>query len=267
MKKKLLTALTVLFAAVFCVSGFLAVRELRKGQKSRDFYRKLAEDVRQETSCTDRTEPPETEPVRQIPEEPAETFLLPEYAGLYQQNPDLVGWLTVPGTRINYPVVQTPEDPDHYLHLDFSGEYAACGCLYAQADCDVNAPSDNIVIYGHNMRDESMFGELDAYEREEFWEEHRTILFDTLTEHREYEIVSVFKTFVYSDSPEAFPYYKFVSAENPEEFDAFLRRCRELQLYETGVDAEYGDRLITLSTCEYSRENGRLAVVAKQKIS
>ena len=95
-------------------------------------------------------------------------------------------------------------------------------------------------------------------------QEHKTISFSTVTDIYEYEIVSVFKTFVYSDSPDSFKYYHFVNAEMPEDFFAFVDRCKELSLYETGVSAEYGDKLITLSTCEYSRTNGRLVVVAKR---
>lgn len=88
--------------------------------------------------------------------------------------------------------------------------------------------------------------------------------FNTLTEKNEYEILAAFKTVVYTDSPEAFKYYRFTDAQSPEEFDAYIEKCKELSLYDTGVSAEYGDKLITLSTCEYSRTNGRLVVVAKK---
>ena len=94
------------------------------------------------------------------------------------------------------------------------------------------------------------------------YEEHKTILLDTLTEQAEYEIVAVFKTVAYSS--EGFRYYDFVDAENEEEFNSYVGKCKELALYDTGVTAEYGDRLITLSTCEYSAQNGRLVVVAKK---
>ena len=90
----------------------------------------------------------------------------------------------------------------------------------------------------------------------------RRIQFDTLTQHGEYEIIAVFKTVVYS--PEGFRYYDFVNAENAEAFDEYIAKCKELALYDTGVTAEYGDKLITLSTCEYSAQNGRLVVVAKK---
>lgn len=90
------------------------------------------------------------------------------------------------------------------------------------------------------------------------------ITFNTLTDKQEYEIVAVFRTVVYTDSPEAFKFYRFVDAENAEEFNSFVAKCKELSFYDTGVTAEYGDKLITLSTCEYSRNNSRLVVVAKR---
>ena len=96
------------------------------------------------------------------------------------------------------------------------------------------------------------------------WEGHKTITFDTLTDRHQYEVIAVFKTVVYTDSSDSFKYYEFTDAENAAEFDAYVAKCKELSLYDTGVSAEYGDKLISLSTCEYSRNNGRLVVVAKR---
>ena len=92
----------------------------------------------------------------------------------------------------------------------------------------------------------------------------KTIAFNTLTDRQEYEIVAVFRTVVYTDSPDAFKYYRFVDAGNANEFDSFIAKCKEMSFYDTGVTAAYGDKLITLSTCEYSRNNSRLVVVAKR---
>ena len=167
-------------------------------------------------------------------------------------------------TNINYPVMQTVDNPNYYLKRGFDKEYSSYGCPYVQEDCDVLKPSDNVVIYGHHMNNGSMFADLEKFKDKDFWQEHKTIAFNTLTEKNEYEILAVFKTVVYTDSPEAFKYYRFTDAQSPEEFDAYIDKCKELSLYDTGVSAEYGDKLITLSTCEYSRTNGRLVVVAKK---
>lgn len=109
-----------------------------------------------------------------------------------------------------------------------------------------------------------MFGALENYKTKSFYEEHKIIQFDTLTEHAEYEVIAVFKTVAYNSS--GYRYYDFINAEDESSFDAYVDKCKELSLYDTGMAAEYGDRLITLSTCEYSANNGRLVVVAKKVV-
>lgn len=193
-----------------------------------------------------------------------ESDLLKEYQDLYLQNDDMVGWIKIDGTKINYPVMQTVDEPNYYLRRGFDKKYTIYGCPYMQENCNVDKPSDNLVIYGHHMNDGTMFANLMKYTKKSFWEEHKTIIFDTLEEHKEYEVMAAFKTVVYSDSPESFKYYHFVDAENEEEFNAFVEKCKELSFYDTGVEAEYGDKFITLSTCEYSKKNSRMVVVAKR---
>ena len=173
----------------------------------------------------------------------------------------MVGWISIDGTKLNYPVMQTPNEPNFYLKHNFEKEYSDLGTPYVQEDCDI-AQSDNLVIYGHHIKGGKMFGVLESYKDKGFYEEHKTIQFDTLTQHGEYEIIAVFKTVAYSSN--GFRYYDFVDAEDEEAFNAYVEKCKELALYDTGVTAEYGDRLITLSTCEYSAQNGRLVVVAKK---
>lgn len=204
-----------------------------------------------------------TEPAEQIPYS-EEKMLLPELAELYQQNGDLVGWISIADTNINYPVMQSVNEPNFYLKHGFDKEYSDYGCPYVQEDCDVQEPSDNLVIYGHHMSNGSMFAHLEKFKSKDFWSEHRMITFNTLTDKQEYEIVAVFRTVVHTDSPEAFKFYRFIDAESANEFDDFIAKCKELSFYDTGVTAEYGDKLITLSTCEYSRNNSRLVVVAKR---
>ena len=187
--------------------------------------------------------------------------VLSKYKELYLQNEDMVGWISISGTSINYPVMQTKDEPNYYLKHNFEKQYSDLGTPYIQENCDL-LTSDNLIIYGHHISGNRMFGALDDYKSKSFYEEHKTIRFDTLTEQGEYEIVAVFKTVAYSS--EGFRYYDFVNAESEDEFNAYIQKCKELALYETGVTAEYGDRLITLSTCEYSAQNGRLVVVAKK---
>ncbi len=252
MSKKILIPILATFIILFAVSAGFIIKHYSESSKQEVLYESLVEIVEAEPSET-------TEPIQY-----SETkTILPEYAGLFTQNSDIVGWITVEDTKINYPVMQSKNEPNFYLKHGFDKEYTNYGCPYVQENCDVQEPSDNLIIYGHHMNDGSMFTGLMKYTDKSFWEQHKRIHFNTLTDLQEYEVIAVFKTFVYSDSPESFKYYHFVDAENEEEFNAYVERCQSLSLYETGVSAEYGDKLISLSTCEYSRTNGRLVVVAK----
>ena len=189
-----------------------------------------------------------------------ENGILLEYAPLYEKNSDMAGWLTIEGTRINYPVMHTPGRPDYYLERDFDRNYNPWGCLYAREECDLEEPSDNVTIYGHHMKDGSMFAGLNAYTDREFWESHRYIRFDTLTEHHTYAIFAVFTTT--ASEGQGFAYHDFISADDAREFDTFIAKCLSNSLYGTDLVPEYGDKILCLSTCEYSQTNGRLVVAA-----
>lgn len=255
MKKTICLILIAVFVALLGTSVYFLYDYYRQANEQTELYDGLAEAVEQ---AKDGTKPTEEIPYDE------EKSILPEYAELYLQNDDMVGWIQIDGTNINYPVMHTPDRPDFYLKHGFDKKYSNYGCPYVQENCDVQRPSDNVIIYGHHMNNGSMFGGLENFKIEDYWKEHKTISFHTLTDKYEYEIVAVFKTVVYTDSPSSFKYYHFVNAETPEQFTAYIAKCKELSLYDTGVTAEYGDKLITLSTCEYSRTNGRLVVVAKR---
>ena len=159
--------------------------------------------------------------------------------------------------------MQTIDNPNYYLKHSFEKQYSDYGVPYVQENCDLGL-SDNCVIYGHHMNNGSMFADLCKYTDEDFYREHKTIRFDTLSGFGEYEVIVAFKTVAYSE--QGFKYYHFVNAGSAGDFNTYIAKCKELALYDTGVSAEYGDKLITLSTCEYSRQNGRMVVVAKQVI-
>ncbi len=191
-----------------------------------------------------------------------EKQMLAGLAALYEENPDLVGWLSIAGMKIDYPVMQC-DDNEYYLSHDFYGKEDKYGCLFVKDIADVDKPSDNFIIYGHNMKDGAMFGDLDLYKKEAFYKEHTRIRCDTLYEERTYEIVAVFLSRVYKVGEEGFRYYSFYEAELEEDFYYFYDNIKSAALYETGVTAEYGDTFLTLSTCAYHEEDGRLVVVAK----
>ncbi len=188
--------------------------------------------------------------------------ILPEYQTHYKLNSDLVGWIRIPGTNIDYPVMQHKDEKDYYLKRNFDKTYSDWGCVYVREQCDVFRPSDNIVIYGHYKSDGTMFHDLHGYYKKDYWESHQYINFDTIYERQTYEIVAVFKTTAILG--DGYAYHQFNDAANASEFDYYVDKVKSMSFYETGVDAQYGDTLITLSTCEYTQDEGRLVVVAKR---
>lgn len=186
------------------------------------------------------------------------------YQNLYWENTDMVGWILIEDTNIDYPVMQTPTDPTYYLKHDFEKNYTDYGCPFMQADCDALAPSDNLILYGHNMKDGSMFADLAKYRSKDFWQSHKTVWFDTALGSCAYEIFAVIHTTVQADTADAFPFYRFVDAATPEEFADYVSACQARALYDTGISAKYGDKLLTLSTCDNITDNGRLLVIAKK---
>ena len=182
---------------------------------------------------------------------------------LYELNNDFVGWIKIEDTNISYPVMQTDNDrKDYYLRKNFYKEYSQLGTPYIAEYCNVQT-SDNVIIYGHHITNYQMFGELEKYKNKDFYDNHKMIYFNTIYGNADYEIIAVFKTVAYT----GFKYYEFINSNSQNEFDTFIKRCKELSLYETGKTAKYGDKLLTLSTCEYSAKNGRLVVVAKKIIA
>ncbi len=202
--------------------------------------------------------------------------MLPRMEALYEENPHIIGWINIEDTKIDYPVMQTPEDENFYLKRSFYGEENDNGCLIMDTDSVVGVgaaesgyesgmePSANLIIHGHNMRSGEMFGDLELYAEAAYAKEHSVICFDSLYEHREYEVIAVFYSQVYYASEDVFKYYKFFEADSQAEFDGWYENIKELSIYDTGVTAGYGDEFITLSTCAYHVEDGRFVVVGRR---
>ena len=179
---------------------------------------------------------------------------------LYKLNNDFIGWLKINNTNISYPVMQTDSNrKDYYLRKNFYKEYSQLGTPYIAEYCNVQT-SDNVIIYGHHITDYQVFGELEKYKKKAFYDNHKVINFNTIYGNADYEIISVFKTVAHT----GFKYYEFINSSSQDEFDTFIKKCKELSFYEIKETANYGDKLLTLSTCEYSTKNGRLVVVARK---
>ena len=249
------------------ISGVMFARQYSDSKNSKAAFTDLV-DMVVDIDTTVHTAPDEAseaeEPVELTEEEllAQQTALAHEkYGALFEQNHDFIGWISIDGTSINYPVMQTPTNPDYYLKHSFEKTWSDYGVPYIDEAC-IMGISNNIVVYGHHMNDGSMFADLCNYTDAEFWREHPVINFDTLSSLGEYEIVAVFK---FDTNKETFKYNECVTM-NEEEFNEFMQEVHAREMYDTGIDAEYGDQLLTLSTCEYFYKNGRLVVVAKKVV-
>lgn len=199
---------------------------------------------------------------KQITETKTERIL--QLEELKKQNNDIIGWIKIENTPINYAVTQC-EDNSFYMTHNYKKEYSAEGSIFLDKNYNWELPSSNLLLYGHNNKNKSMFAELLNYKEESYYKEHPTIRFTTLQEDVNYEIIAVFKSRVYYKSEkDVFRYYYFINAENEEEYNNYINESKKASLYDTGKTATYGEQLLTLSTCEYSQEDGRFVVVAKK---
>lgn len=183
---------------------------------------------------------------------------------LQKENQEIIGWLEIEDTNINYPICQANNN-DFYLTHNYKKENSSSGSLFLDKDFDLVNGSSNYLIYGHRNKQGLMFEDLMKYAKEDFYKEHTKIKFTTNTDDSIYEIISIFYSRVYYKSEKnVFRYYYFVNAENEQEYNNFVDNAKKVSIYDTGVTATYGDQLLTLSTCEYSQEDGRFVVVAKK---
>lgn len=185
------------------------------------------------------------------------------YAVIAGQNPDFAGWLKIDRTVIDYPVMHTPEDIQYYIRRDFYGEESVSGTPFLGDNCSVD--SLGMIIYGHNMKNDTMFGALDEYADPDYWREHPVIRFSTVKEDREYEVFAAFRTRLLYENEEGFRYYEYVGDLTEEKFEDFVNQARGAALYDTGIRPEYGEQFLMLSTCSYHTRNGRFVVAARRK--
>ncbi len=189
--------------------------------------------------------------------------VLEEYQTLYQKNKKLIGWLKIDDTIIDYPVMQTSNN-EYYLDHNYNQEYDKNGSIFLDKDCSIYPRSTNLIVYGHHMKSGKMFGQLQQYAKESYGKKHGVIQFDSIYEKGTYQIMYVFRSQVYNEDDFVFKYYQFIDANSKEEFDSYMKEMAAISLYDTEVTADYGDSLLTLSTCDHSQEDGRFVVVAKK---
>ena len=196
-------------------------------------------------------------------EENKDLVVLEKYKKLFSQNKSLIGWIKIDDTNIDYPVMQTVNN-EYYLDHNYNQQYDKNGSIFLDKDCDITNPGTNMIIYGHHMKSGKMFGNLKLYSNKEYYDKHSIIQFDTIYEEGRYQIMYVFRSRIYNEDEIVFKYYQFFEVATPEEFDSHMNEMAQMSLYDTGVTATYGDKLITLSTCDNSEQDGRFVVVAKK---
>ena len=190
-----------------------------------------------------------------------EKSMLANYIPIYEMNTDSFGWIHIEGTVIDYPVMHTPDEPERYLRKNLSGEYSLSGVPFMAADCYEGC--GNYILYGHNMKNGSMFHAIMSYGDEAFWKEHPTICFDTLYQTGEYKVYAAFYSKAYYvEDKDVFRVYDYTDLNDEETFYEFAEQAKRESLYDTGVEVKYGDEFITLITCSYHTRNGRFVVIA-----
>lgn len=249
-RKIALSVLCLLLTVLALFSGWKIYSELSAWQKEKDEFSDLAALVESPTTKpSTATAPEETTALEESTEPTAELRDLTE---LFAQNPDCIGWLCVPGTQIDYPVMYTPEEPQRYLRRSFYGEYSQSGVPFLDFRCD---ETSNLILYGHNMRNGTMFGGLTGYTDANFAAEHPMIELQTAAG------LSLYTVFAVAAVQKTDPWYDFIEAGSSAEFEEQVENLLRKVCYTSGVIPAYGQQLLTLSTC-YGGENDRLIVVA-----
>lgn len=257
MKVKVLKSIEILLIGVILISSYFIIKQIIIEKKQDNEFVELEKIIEKNTNEVDKMQ-------TKVSNENKESLqnVNINLQELYQKNNDIVGWIKINGTNINYPVMQ---NSDYYLYKNFNKEYSSYGVPFVAGNCNMNT-SDNLIIYGHHIKNGKMFAQLELYKNYNFYKEHKNIVFYTLengqTIENNYEIVFVFKTIAYSE--QGFKYYNYTNFYNENDFNDFMGQCKRLQLYDTETELNYGDKIIILSTCEYSRKNGRMVVVAKK---
>lgn len=247
-KKNIWIVAMIVCLIVFVVSAYMLYGYFAEASKAEDAYRALLKEA-----------PPVSDG-----ETDDYSDMMPFYNSLHERNDDFVGWLRLYGTDISYPVMQTPENEEYYLQRNFDKGYSRYGALFASARSDVKKPSPLVIIYGHDMKNGSMFGNLEDYTDPEYYGDHRYIRFDGLDKRRSYEIMLVTRTVVNTGASSEFRYYEYSDFADEADFDEFIEQAQKEAYFDTGVTASFGDRLLLLSTCEDNSQNGRLLILAKE---
>lgn len=248
-KDFLYTVAMVVFAAIFLVSGGLLAKRFLDDKKTENEFSDLQ-------SMIDNAATPAP-----AGEDTASNGA--KFAALKDQNSDFIGWISIEGTSLDFPVMYAPDNKDYYLKHDFKHQYSDYGVPYLDEKTTIgaNAQSNNLIVYGHNMKTGTIFGCLTEYKKAAYYQEHPIIEFDTLYGDAQYEVFAAFAIDVVQDT--SFVYNQYVDTDE-DAYNAYVDEVIRRSDVNSGIRPVYGEQLLTLSTCEYSSANGRYVVVARR---
>lgn len=266
MKEKIKKFLFVIFFATFIISMIYIITYLytmKKDEKDLSVIQNMMNvEIKEEINNTYQTKENVLENNQKVNTSIAKVENLRKLQAEYT---DIVAWLEIENSSINYPVLQG-KDNDYYLYKNYKGTSSRNGSIFLDYRYDFDKENQNFLVYGHNNNDQMMFNELIKYSDEEYYKSHQNIFLITNQETEQYEIIAVFKSEIFNkDVTDVFKYYKYLEFETKDKFDEFINNCKDKSLYKIDKNAEYGDKILTLSTCEYSKPNGRFVVVAVLK--
>ncbi len=251
---------------VFCFSAFKLTDGLLKSKHEKEAFEELAEIVAKNVPATKDEQTKNTSdknPDSNSSDDSKGSDALVQYVTIYEMNNDFFGWISIDGTKINYPVMYSPDSPEYYINHAFDGSVSVSGVPFVDSRCSTDGKY--FLIYGHHMNNKTMFGELPYYADQSYCEAHSVINFDVLNEEREYQVVAAFYSKVYDEKEtDKFRYYDYYDLSDKDVFEDYARQVKNEALYDTGIELNYGDELITLSTCNYHTKDGRFVVVAKR---
>ncbi len=238
--KKAAPFFIVFFAALFLFSGIMLIREIRTQQKeAADF---------EELSILISPPAPEQEATKQA----AVRNLEP----LFARNKDCIGWVYIAGTQVNYPVMHTPAEPERYLRRNFDKKSSTAGVPFLDGKCTLSC--DNLILYGHNMRNGTMFADITKYKDKDYFDAHSVIELETAEGICQFSVFAVVRLKM-DDS-----WYLFHTAQTEEEYTAAVAEIKSRALYDTGITPSFGSRLITLSTCYGANKDDRIVVIGAE---
>lgn len=255
MGKKTATVITVICALVFVFSAFMIGKELYGQQKSKEEFNELAELIITETVTLEETRPAQTEP-GETPPSIAGVEYVRNIDPVLVRNEDCIGWLRIEGTAVDYPVMHTPEDPEYYLHRGFRKQKSAAGVPFMDGKCTMEC--DHLILYGHNMKNGTMFADVTRYRDRSYWENHPIVELQTGSGAKQYRIFAV----IFAKSSD--DWYFIHKAYDEIQYNEEVAKLQSRSLYDTGITPVYGQQLLSLSTCYGAAKDDRILVIAAE---